>query len=336
MTSVISIYSLKQKALYDLLKQCAENQRTISQLEKTVVGQQGKINQSLTAIEQHKKECWLLERSITHEQAHLKPLKETTKKMQDVFDAMQKKMTCTSCKDVALLPKVTGKCGHISCQHCLQEKEKAAFPTKAKIDSFAYLDGRSCLAPQCGELIAGDAIPVLPLKNLALLLLSQGFIRVSEDTVQKSRLGTVVNFIPLDKVDQDTLYFYAIKLRSWSYAEQAKHMALQILSYITRDQWAEGVYFRFPDNCYEVFMAAFSHQLKRRGRLNVGFNRSTNVFRARLKDSLIKEADTKEKASDKDVVMKAEATKNTKGILVVEVKKEGTFTCNRLEAAHDK
>lgn len=99
-----------------------------------------------------------------------------------VCKQLKEALQCPICTEVAILPKVLGTCGHIACQNCLKQLDDVAFATLTQSGAGAsarqHLLARRC--PLCRVEIIGAAFPVLPMKDVASILIANGFIEVAD------------------------------------------------------------------------------------------------------------------------------------------------------------
>ncbi len=262
------------------------------------------------------------DRIVKLQQAQAKYLAEisTLRKKIQMYQAASKELeaclTCSICTEVALLPKVVGKCGHIVCQDCLSESDTVTLATTATtgLSARQQLLARRC--PECREEIMGLGFPVHSLKNVTHALIQHDYVITPNQAALKYRLaknGTVYK----EKTPVEE-YISALQSGCNSQAKLAEFSVSNLLTQITPEQWIEGVYVLFEAAVSRIFFQTYAVALhgiafhEKAGSLTVLPNASQRMLAVRLID------EAKPQSDDKKT-----------GHTMVKVNTEGKFTVTR-------
>ena len=224
----------------------------------------------------------LTESQIVLQQAkELAALKKEKEKMTLVFQQLQGSMLCPICTEVAILPKVLGKCGHIACQNCLKQLDDVAFATLTSSGARQHLLARRC--PTCRESIIGSGFPVYPLKDIASTLIAADFIQVIDQfSIQKHIEFKAISF---EKETPEQRHIAALQLGCYAQSELAIHSVSKVLEKVSPEQWIAGVYVMFEATVSRVFFETFATTLHgKAGGVEVLVNGAQRMLGVRLVD----------------------------------------------------
>ncbi len=281
------------------------------------------VNQQATAArdrlyeaDRHRNEDEALREQQSRE---LEVVRKQREQLAHVFKQIRDVLICPICTEVAVLPKVVGACGHLACQSCLKTLDDVAFSSLLSAGGGAsarqHLMSRRC--PLCRTEIIGAGFPVLPLKEIASILIENGCIEVSEMASVQKQLGDKT--ITYEKPSAEQQHIIDLQIGSYAQSQLAKHSVDCVVATVTPDQWGAGVYVLFESAVSRIFFETFATTLHgRAGGVNVLVNAQQRMLACQLLEK-------KPKSKTDAEIKKAQ----DEGNLLIKVATDGRFTVSR-------
>jgi len=231
------------------------------------------LRQRVIALEQQQRAVRERQfRDAEQQSRELEMLRKQREAMIIVFKQIREVMVCPICQEVAILPKVLGSCGHIACQNCLRQLDDVAFASLTSSVGGAtarqHLLARRC--PLCRTEIIGAAFPILPLKEIASILIVNGCIEMA--SVQKHLEFKSISY---EKQTAEAKHIHALQMGCYAQSQLAQHSVTGTIATVTQEQWIAGVYILFESAVSRVFFETFATTLHgKAGGVNVLVNAS--------------------------------------------------------------
>lgn len=208
---------------------------------------------------------------------------ESMKKRQEIWtktiETIRDYLVCPICCEVSIIPKVLGTCGHIVCQLCMKQLDdwvshtlyQSAQPVEAKDRSARQLLlEKRC--PMCRAEIIGNGFPVLPLKNMTLLLSENKLI----DSIDEKKS------LP-EKEAPELQRLIPLLIGCWAQSQLAQDSVGGVLERIKESDWINGVYISFEFSVSRTFFDVFARTLHgKAGGLNVLVNTARHMLAVQL------------------------------------------------------
>lgn len=270
--------------LWNKLKKATDNQRTLIEVitQQTVAFQEYVTNEDRRYIELELGRVQQF-REQENQRKELEALKRNHELMKSVVLRLSEPLKCPICTEVAILPKVLGTCGHIACQNCLKQMDDVTFSgtNVAGASARQLLLARRC--PLCRVEIVGQAFPVMPLKDVAEILISSGYVQMNEQAAVQKHIESKT--IVYEKESAESRHIVALQLGCYAQSQLAQHSVTGVLTKVTPEQWVNGVYVLFEAATSRVFFETFATTLHgKAGGLNVLVNASQRMLAVQLID----------------------------------------------------
>jgi RING-type zinc-finger len=211
-----------------------------------------------------------------------------------VIKLIKQSLLCPICGDVAVLPKVLGACGHVACHACLKSLDENAF---AQLTSHVggasarqHLLARRC--PLCRTEIIGSGFPSHPHKEVARVLILNGFVDAAE--LSNWPRGTDFKVVKYEVETTEARHIAALQLGCYAQSQLAEHSVLTLEQVINGEQWRRGVYVVFENSVARVFFETFAMTLQgKAGGVQVSVNASQRMLAVQLVDRTKDKSDHK-------------------------------------------
>jgi hypothetical protein len=183
-----------------------------------------------------------------------------------------------------------------------------------------HLLARRC--PQCRAEILGAAFNVLPLKDVANILIAAKWISIATDTVPADPFALIpaengnseYKVVQYEVQTSEMKHIHALQLGCYAQSQLAQHSVIGVLAIVNRNQWLAGVYILFESAVSRVFFETFATTLHGKGGgLHVLVNAAQRMLAVQLVES---------KASPKPELKE-------EGHLLIKVATDGRFTITK-------